>query len=48
MDCGDTGGSVSVDPMGDAKLEPLRVDFDCRAKPEFHGSDVSSDGDLPR
>ncbi len=39
MHCGDTGGSVVVEPMGDAKLEPLRVDFDRRAKPQFHGSD---------
>ncbi len=32
--------------MGEAKLEPPRVDFDRRAKPEFHGSDISSDGGL--
>ncbi len=31
-------------PMGEAKLEPLRVDFDRRVKLEFHGSDISSDG----
>ncbi len=31
-------------PMGEAKLEPLRVDFDRRLKLEFHGSDISSDG----
>ncbi len=30
-------------PMGEAKLEPLRVDFDRRLKLEFHGSDISSD-----
>ena len=29
-------------PMGEAKLEPLRVDFDRRLKLEFHGSDISS------
>ncbi len=29
-------------PMGDAKLEPLRVDFDRRVMVEFHGSDISS------
>ena len=33
-------------PMGEAKLEPLRVDFDRRLKLEFHGSDTSSDGGL--
>ena len=33
-------------PMGEAKLEPLRVDFDRRVKLEFHGSDISSDGGL--
>ena len=32
--------------MGEAKLEPLRVDFDRRVKLEFHGSDISSDGGL--
>ena len=35
-------------PMGEAKLEPLRVDFDRRLKLEFHGSDISSDGGLMR
>ena len=33
-------------PMGEAKLEPLRVYFDRRLKLEFHGSDISSDGGL--
>ena len=33
-------------PMGETKLEPLRVDFDRRVKLEFHGSDISSDGGL--
>ncbi len=33
-------------PMGEAKLGPLRVNFDCRLKVEFHGSDISSDGGL--
>ena len=33
-------------PMGEAKVEPLRVDFDRRLKLEFHGSDISSDGGL--
>ena len=33
-------------PMGEAKPEPLRVDFDRRVKLEFHGSDISSDGGL--
>ena len=33
-------------PMGEAKLEPLRVDFDRRLKLEFHGGDISSDGGL--
>ncbi len=30
-------------PMGEAKLEPLRVNFDRRLKLEFHGGDISSD-----
>ncbi len=30
-------------PMGEAKLESLRVDFDRRLKLEFHGSDISPD-----
>jgi hypothetical protein len=34
--------------MGEAKLEPLRVDFDRRLKLEFHGNDISSDGGLMR
>ena len=33
-------------PMGEAKFEPLRVDFDWRLKLEFHGSDISSDAGL--
>ena len=33
-------------PMGEAKLEALRVDFDRRLKLEFHGSDISSDAGL--
>ena len=33
-------------PMGEAKFEPLRVDFDRRLKLEFHGSDISSDAGL--
>jgi hypothetical protein len=33
-------------PMGEARLGPLRVDFDRRLKLEFHGSDISSDGGL--
>jgi len=39
-------GSVMAYPMGEAKLEPLRVDFDRRLKLEFHGSDLSSDAGL--
>ena len=35
-----------ANPMGEAKLEPLRVDFDRRLRLEFHGSDISSDGGL--
>ncbi len=35
-------------PMGEAKLEPLRVDFARRVNLGFHGSDISSDvGLLP-
>ena len=33
-------------PTGEAKLEPLRVDFDRRLKLEFHGSRVTSDAGL--
>ena len=33
-------------PMGEAKLEPLRVDFEWRLKLEFHGSDISFDAGL--
>ncbi len=32
--------------MGEAKFAPLRVDFDCRLKLEFHGSDISTDTGL--
>ena len=35
-----------ADPMGEAKLGPLRVNFDRRLKLEFHGSDISTDGGL--
>ena len=33
-------------PTGEAKLEPLRVNFDRRLKLEFHGSRVTSDAGL--
>ena len=29
-------------PMGEAKIEPLRVDITRRLKLEFHGGDISS------
>jgi Transposase DDE domain group 1 len=33
-------------PMGEARLEPLGVDFDRRIKLEFHGARITSDGGL--
>ncbi len=33
-------------PMGEAKLEPLRVDFDRRLMLEFHGNRITSDAGL--
>jgi Transposase DDE domain group 1 len=33
-------------PMGEARLEPLRVGFDRRIKLEFHGVRITSDGGL--
>ncbi len=33
-------------PMGEARLEPLRVGFDRRIKLEFHGARITSDGGL--
>ena len=30
-------------PMGEAKWDPLRVDFDRRLQLEFHGSKVTTD-----
>ncbi len=33
-------------PMGEAKIEPLRVDFNRRLKLEFHGSRITSDAGL--
>ncbi len=34
-------------PMGEAKLEPLRVDFDRCLELEFDGSDIASDAASP-
>jgi len=33
-------------PMGEARPEPLRVNFDRRIKLEFHGARITSDGGL--
>ena len=33
--------------MGEAKLEPFRVDFDRRVTLEFRGRHISSDADDP-
>ncbi len=33
-------------PLGEAKFEPLRAEFERRLKLEFHGSDISSDAGL--
>ncbi len=33
-------------PMGESKQAGLRVDFDRRLKPEFHGSKVTTDAGL--
>ena len=34
-------------PAGDSRKPHLRVNFDRRLKPEFHGSRVTSDAGLP-
>ena len=33
-------------PMGESKFPPLRVNFDRRLKPEFHGGRITSDAGL--
>ena len=39
-------GAIVAYPMGEAGLDPLRVDFDRRIKLEFHCARITSDGGL--
>ena len=39
--------SLWENPMGEARKDALRLDFDRRLKLEFHGTKVTSDGGLP-
>jgi hypothetical protein len=39
-------GAIVAYPMGESRLEPLRVDFDRRIKLEFHGARITSDRGL--
>ena len=38
--------SLGENPMGEARKDALRLDFDRKLKLEFHGTKVTSDGGL--